>query len=149
PAVAVSNLGDMLAVSLNQTRTATFLDVYHATADRPSELWSALAQRGFDQGTIGRLQTDGKLGYLTRQNAPLVRRLYDTAKISAAEDLPRAGLYKAEAWKNLIGPDTPNQIGVDAYAAGLAAQVNLSYPTLVVAEMVRRGEVSIDQPTEA
>src|SRR5947207_10058980 len=43
PAVAVSNLGDMVALSLNQTKTATFLEVYHATADRPDELWSALA----------------------------------------------------------------------------------------------------------
>jgi hypothetical protein len=99
PATAVSSLGDMLALSLDSTQSQTFLDVYRATADRPAEMWSALAQRGVDQATISRLQTDGKLGFLTRQNAPLISRLRQTAQIVTVEDLPRAGLYRSEAWK--------------------------------------------------
>jgi hypothetical protein len=148
PAVAISSLGDMLALSLNAAKTETFLEAYHETADRPGELWSVLAKRGLDKETVARLQTDGKLGFLTRQNAPLIARLRKNAHITTAEDLPRAGLYKAEAWKKLISNDAPNQIGVDAYAAGLAAQVNLGYPTLVAAEMVRRGEIPVDAEHE-
>ena len=143
PAAAVSSLGDMLAVSLDGDRATSFLSAYHASTDRPDELWSQLAERGFDSAQIARLQTDGKLGYLTRQNAPLVARLRDKAKVETAEDLVRAGLYRAEAWQPLIGDATPPQLTAESYAAGLAAQVNLSFPTLVVAEMVRRGEVPV------
>ncbi len=145
PAAAVSSLGNMLAISLNAAQTAKFLEVYHATADRPAELWAALGSNGFDAATIARLQTDGKLGLLTRQNAPLVARLREKAKISAIEDLPGAGLYRADAWKDLIGHDTPANMTVDSYAQGLAAQVNVSFPTLVTAEMVRRGEIPVDR----
>jgi hypothetical protein len=144
PAAAVSSLGNMLAISLNAAQTAKFLEVYRATADRPAELWTTLASSGFDAATTARLQTDGKLGFLTRQNAPLVARLREKAKISAVEDLPRAGLYKADAWKELIGGDTPANMTVDSYAQGLAAQINVSLPTLVTAEMVRRGEIPVD-----
>jgi hypothetical protein len=144
PASAVSDLGTMLGLSLDAARTATFLEVYHATADRPAELWTTLAQRGFDAATIARLQTDGKLGMLTRQNAPLIGRLRTMAKIATVEDLAGAGLYRAAAWKPLIGTDVPTGATVDTYAESLAAQVNLSYPTLVVAAMVRSGELAID-----
>jgi hypothetical protein len=144
PATAVSKLGDMLALTLDRERTQSFLEAYRATLGRPGELWRALGARGFDQPTIARLRTEGKLGYLTRQNAPLISRLTSTANIAATEDLPRAGLYTAEAWKALIGGDTPAGISADDYAAGLAVQVNLAYPNLVVSEMVRRGEINAD-----
>jgi hypothetical protein len=145
---AVSGLGDLLAVSLNPEQTARFHAAYHATADRPAELWNALTQNGFDAATISRLQTDGKLGFLTRQNAPLVTRLRQNLRVGAVEDLPRAGLYKADTWKQLIGDNVPNGMSADVYAQGLAAQVNLNFPTMVVAEMVRRREIPVEQTSE-
>ncbi len=149
PVAAVSKLGDMLDVSLDAGRKQRFLEVYRATSGEPAKLWPALEDAGFDRASIERLRTDGRLGFLTRQNAPLVARLRRIASVERAEDLPRAGLYKAEAWTELIGNDLPPQITADQYAAGLAAQVNLAYPTLVAAEMVRRREVAIDPPGAA
>lgn len=145
---AVSSLSQLLAVSLNPEQTDTFLDAFHATANRPKELWDRLGQQGMDPALIARLQTDGKLGFLTRQNAPLVSRLRQNLQINAVEDLANAGLYKAEAWRPLIGNELPTGISVDEYAKGLAAQVNLSLPTLVVADMVRRGDLAIEQAGE-
>lgn len=147
PPAAVSTLGEMLDVSLDAAGKARFLEAYQRCAARPTELWSTLAGAGFDTATIERLQTDGKLGHLTRQNAPLVAKLRQVAKISSAEDLPGAGLYKAQAWEALIGDDVPEGLTAQDYAAGLAAQVSLAYPTLVVADMVRRGEVGVDGPS--
>jgi hypothetical protein len=108
-----------------------------------------LPANGFDGETIAALQTDGKLGYLTQHNAPLVRRLRDRVRIGETTDLVRAGLYKADAWTNLIGNDLPAGITRDSYAKGLAAQVRLSFPTLVVSEMVRTNEVAASDSNNA
>jgi hypothetical protein len=48
----------------------------------------------------------------------------------------------------LIGGQAPAGISADDYAAGLAAQVNLSFPTLVLAEMVRSGELPVGEVGE-
>ena len=143
-AAAVSSLGDMLDLSLDDERKQQFLQAYQSTAGQPEKLWTTLADSGFDEALIDQLKTEGKLGFITRQNAPLVARLGSEADISRVEDLPRAGLYKADAWKPLIGDNIPPQLSVDEYAAGLAVQVNMAYPTLVTAEMVRRGEIAVD-----
>lgn len=143
PTGAVSSLGEMLDVRLEAAQKPKFVELYQTHGHEPEALWSSLAENGFAPETIAALQTDGKLGYLTRHNAPLVARLRQSVEIADAADLPRAGLYKAEAWTQLIGDNVPEGITAEAYAAGLAAQVNLSFPTLVTAEMVRRNEVSL------
>lgn len=140
PAGAVSRLGEMLDISLDVAAKRTFVEVWQATAGQPDRLWPSLAAAGIDPPTIGRLQTDGKLGFITRQNAPVVARLREVAGIERIEDLPSAGLYKAEAWEPIVGDDSPPGIGREAYAIGLAAQVNLAYPSLVVADLLSRGE---------
>lgn len=143
PAGAVSSLGEMLDLRLEGAAKDTFVAHYQAHGDDPAALWQALSADGFSAETIAGLQTDGKLGYLTRHNAPVVARLRDRAGITDATDLAGAGLYRASAWKDLIEGDVPAGLTHEAYAAGLAAQVNLSYPTLVTAEMVRRNEVAL------
>src|SRR5262249_53756145 len=92
---------------------------------------------------IALLQTDGKLGALTLQNAPLMRRLIEQHRVAAPPDLVRAGLYEADAWRPLIGTDVPAGISLDEYATGLAAQVRLAHPTLVAADRLRRGHVPL------
>lgn len=143
PAGAVSSLGQMLDLRLDAPARARFIAQYQAHGHDPAELWQALAADGFAPETIAALQTDGKLGYLTQHNAPLVARLRERAGVTDASDVALAGLYRASAWTDLIGNDVPAGITREAYAAGLAAQVNLSYPTLVAAEMVRRQEVAL------
>ncbi|HEX4420791.1 MAG TPA: hypothetical protein VH165_22905, partial [Kofleriaceae bacterium] len=144
--VSLSSLGDMLAVSLDKSQTPAFLAAYHDTADQPEALWSTLQAAGFSAAAIAELQADGRLGFLTRQNAPLVARL-KAGKVATDTDLARAGLYQADAWLPLIGKDVPAGLDAGSYAAGLAAQVQLGYPTLVVAELVRRGTLPVDQST--
>lgn len=143
PAASVSKLGDILDLSLSGEPRQRFLGVFRATAGAPEQLWAALAREGFDGSTIERLKTVGKLGFLTRQNAPLVGRLLQIEGLSRAEDLPAAGLYRADAWLPLIADDAPGGIGAQAYAVGLAAQVDLAYPNLVVADLVRRQEIAL------
>jgi hypothetical protein len=141
PVGAVSSLGEMLDLRLDAATKSTFIAQYQVHSTDPAALWKALADARVAPGTIAALQTDGKLGYLTRFNAPLVARLRERAGIAAADDLARAGLYRPSAWIELIGNDVPAGLTREAYAAGLAAQVNLSYPTLVTAAMVGTGEV--------
>lgn len=148
PAGAVSSLGEMLDLRLDATAKSRFIAQYQAHGDAPSALWQALADDGFAPETIAALQTDGKLGYLTGHNAPLVVRLREQTKITDATDLAHAGLYRTSAWTDVIGDDVPAGLTRDAYAAGLAAQVNLSYPTLVTAEMLRRDEVAASAANE-
>ncbi|MDQ1833709.1 neuraminidase-like domain-containing protein [Massilia scottii] len=140
----VSSLRDLLAVSLKSEEIKPFLLAYVASAERPSELWSALAKNGIGETAIARLKTDGKLGFLTRQNAPLVARLRSDLGINAVEDLAAAGLYQADAWTSVIGQDIPAGLSAAAYAEGLAAQVQLSFPSQVVGEMVRRQELAVE-----
>ncbi|CUI02904.1 hypothetical protein BN2497_585 [Janthinobacterium sp. CG23_2] len=140
----VSSLKDLLTVSLKSEEIKPFLLAYVASAERPSDLWSALAKNGIGDTTIARLKTDGKLGFLTRQNAPLVSRLRSDLGINAVEDLAAAGLYQADAWTGVIGKDVPAGLSAAAYAEGLAAQVQLSFPSQVVGEMVRRKELAVE-----
>ena len=62
-----------------------------------------------------------------------------------------SGLYQAEKWRQLIGGD-PIPAGIPGaseeekhgrYAELLAAQVRLSFPTLVIAQMVKNGETPV------
>ncbi|HRP31190.1 MAG TPA: neuraminidase-like domain-containing protein [Agriterribacter sp.] len=109
-----------------------------------------LAQKGFSAETIAQLKLDGKLGFLTGQNAPLVRRVYEKYNTKADVDLVSSGLYKADEWKTIIGSDIPEGITADEYANHLANEVKISYPTAVAGEMIKRKEINPgdNAPTE-
>ncbi|MBK9452017.1 MAG: hypothetical protein IPN95_21875 [Bacteroidetes bacterium] len=141
---AVSSLGEMLDLRLDNQQKNLFLETYQATKADQSKLWTTLAEKGMDEGTITRLQADAKLGFLTKQNVPLIQHLQQTLDIQRPEDLARAGLYKADAWQPLVADRVPQGLSVEEYTAGLASQINLSYPTLVTADMVRRKEIDVD-----
>ena len=72
PAGAVSTLGDMLELTLDGAAQSTFIDVYRAVGEDQAALWPRLADAGFKDETITRLQTVGALGKLTLQNARVV-----------------------------------------------------------------------------
>lgn len=147
----LSSLKDMLRISLgdNVQRQKQFADAYTGLQDDPSKFWDAVKQ-AFGEETTKRLRLDGQLGYLTLNNAPLIERLRNAetqAPLSSAVDLARNGYFRAEKWAPLIGAAIPEQIsGASAaeklvnYAELLATQVRLSFPTTVVAEMVRSGD---------
>ena len=143
PPSAVSTLGDMLSLRLDGERQDTFLDVYRASGAKPEEMWSALAERGYDTETIAGLQTDAVLGQMTLQNAGVVARLTQNIGITVPADLADRGFHRAGAWVDVISGDVPEGVSAEEYAAGLAAQVALRFPTRVTADLVRAGTIDV------
>ena len=143
PEGRVSSLGDMLSVRLDADRQGIFLDTYRSTNGDPDALWSSLAERGFDERTIGALQTDAVLGELTRQNAPVVGRLAKRTGLGDAAELADHGFYRAAAWRDVVGDDVPEGLTVEQYTAGLAAQVATRFPARVMADLVRSDAVAV------
>lgn len=142
-ASGVSSLSNMLSLRLTEDQKKVFAQTAQTIEDDPKALWSSLRQRGFDDATIQRLQLDGKMGYLTNQNAPLIKRIYDAHGINDPVDLVRNGYYKPEAWTQMIGNDVPEGVSAANYAQHLSAQIALNYPTSVAAEMVMKDEVKL------
>ncbi|RYG01324.1 MAG: hypothetical protein EOO02_13005, partial [Chitinophagaceae bacterium] len=143
PMSAVSSLDDVLSLRLNPDQKNLFAQAQKQVAGDGAQLWSNLTQRGFSADLITQLQTDGKMNYLTGQNAPLVKRMYEKFNVKAADDLATGGLYKSEEWKSIIGNDVPEGLSSDEYAMHLANQVKLSFPTAVASEMIKRKEVDL------
>jgi hypothetical protein len=141
--VGVSTLGAMLAIRLNADEQHIFAESYRDAGGNSTLLWETLKKRGVAQDRINKLQFDGKMGYLTFQNAPLVKRLYESLKVNDPLDLVKQGLYKAEEWKKVIKNDVPEGITADNYAASMANLLTLSYPNAVAAEMVLNNELKL------
>ena len=154
PLAGPSSFGDLLAVSLpDEDQRAQFAELYQRQAGDLASFWDE-ARGTFGDEATDRLMLDGQLAYLTLNNAPLVARLHATAGdagLRRVRDLVDAGLYRSEAWRELLGDDrVPREIpGRDdaerreRYAEALAAQVRLSFPTAVVARMVDDGTTPI------
>lgn len=142
---AISSLGAMLDLHLTSGEKKVFLEAHQATQNDPARLWERLAEKGISQESIKRLRADAKLGFLTLQNAPLIATLSGRLNVNTPEDLVRSGLYKAEAWHSILADHVAEGFGLEEYAAGLATQVNLNYPTLVTADLVRRGEINVER----
>ena len=149
PTGAVSSVDDLLGIRLNVDQKDLFVEQLRSSSGEPSRLWEGLRQAGFDDDLITALQTDGKLGFLTRQNAPLVRQLVERQGVRDTRDLVTAGLYDAEAWAPHVAGRVPEGLTAEVYAEGLAAQVRLAHPTLVTADLVRREAIDVGGPNIA
>ena len=153
--VGMSSLKDLVSVSLGDdaARQQQFADLYIQHADDPAELWKAVEAK-LGVAAAARLKLDGQLGYLTLNNAPLIRKLHDAAGragVTNISSLAEGGYHRAEQWLALLADSAipPEIEGADdkerrgRYADLLAAQVRLSFPTLVVAAMVKGGETPL------
>jgi hypothetical protein len=143
PTGGASSLEDLLDIRLDEDEKRIFVDRLRVAEDDPDQIWAGLEEAGMSSEKVQALQLDAKLGYLTHYNADVIRRLVDNG-VSNTADLVNAGLYEPEAWESLISGSTLNGMSAEAYASGLAAQVRLAHPTLVVADMVRQGKLDID-----
>jgi peptidoglycan hydrolase-like protein with peptidoglycan-binding domain len=141
----VSPLKELLEVSLGHDDALhkRFAEIHATHRDDPTELWRAVRDT-FGEGAEKRLRLDGQLGYLTRNNAPLMRKLHAASGQGGLTDtvqLAEQGYYQADRWQALLGDDAipPEVPGTTyeerraRYAELLAAQVRLSFPTMVVA----------------
>jgi ABC toxin N-terminal region/Neuraminidase-like domain/Salmonella virulence plasmid 28.1kDa A protein len=149
PTGGMSTLDALLDLRLDDARKSVFVDQLRASAGAPTALWDGLRQAGFGDDLVSALQTDGKLGFLTLQNASLMRRLVEDIGVKDTADLVAAGLYEARAWVPLVGDSVPAGLTAEAYADGLAAQVRLAHPTLVTADLVRRQSINVGGPDVA
>ncbi|MEM1256411.1 MAG: Tc toxin subunit A [Cyanobacteria bacterium P01_H01_bin.21] len=167
--IGVSNLPDLIAGALedvalrevdpdqkpDQLRALQqqFATLYHDQRENPDALWEQTRQE-FGPDVAERLQLDSKLSFLTTNNAPLIRKLHtQDGGLTTPLDLVRRGLYRQEAWTELLDEEIPipNEIvGEKAeekkanYAAVMSSQLRLSYPTAVVAEMVRTDAIPLN-----
>ncbi len=156
PALAgVSTLQEMLTTShLEATQQTQFAELYAAHRADPPTFWEAVTTT-FGQDTADRLQVDGKLGFLTINNAPLMQALHTSAGNGGLSDplqLARQGYFRAAQWSALLtdAVPLPQEIPGDTpetkranYAEYMAAQVRLSYPTAAVAYMVGSGDLPL------
>ncbi len=152
-----STLRDVLAVSLGDDadRAATVAALRRDAGVDLTGFWAKVEQ-AIDRPTVERLQLDGKLAFLTLNNAPLMRQLHQDADGDLRDpvDLVRRGLHRPRVWTELLGPDSgvdvPEEIEGEsiagrrrAYAELLANELQIAYPTQVVAELIRSENVRL------
>ncbi len=152
PSTGLSSFKEILQLSLRDDvqKQQKAADLYIRHADDRPRFWEAV-EGALGQATASRLRLDGQLAYLTLNNARLIQKVHGTAGgtgIGESSELVGQGFYRADRWKEVVGSDpVPPEIpgeNVDEkrerYAELLAAQVRLSFPTAVVAQMVKSGE---------
>lgn len=159
----LSSFAELLNNSgLSESNKRKFEDLYFAHRGAPSELWQKAKDNGFLDEQLKPLRLQGKLAYLTLNNANLAKNLQqDIVTPDSLFKLVELGLYKEEVWKDYLrttarkerkalrkiippafeGDKTTDKL--DAYAAELARKVRLSFPTRVVGQMINNGELSL------
>jgi ABC toxin-like protein/neuraminidase-like protein len=156
PALAgASSLKEMLAVSrLDDRQQQKFAELYAGRQTDLPKFWNAVKD-AFGQQTADRLQVDGKLGFLTINNAPLIQQLHTMAGGGGLSDplqLAQLGYHRPEKWTALLTADIsiPEDIPGETpeakranYAEYLAAKVRVSYPTASVAQMIKSGDLPL------
>lgn len=152
--VGASSMKEMLKASrLDDAQQQRFAELYTAHRADMASFWDAAAE-AFGAEAARRLQVDGKLAFLTVNNAPLVSALHAAAEGELRDplQLAQAGFHRAARWESLLTERVPipKEVPGDTleakrenYAQYLAAQVRLSYPTVAVAEMVGSGELAV------
>lgn len=160
---AASNFSDMLAkVDLGDDKNK-FVDLYFEHRGTAKELWEKARTANISEANIAKLKFQGKLAYLTLNNADLAVSLQqEIGSMDNLSKLVEADLYQADAWKprvnQMAGNDEALQKVIppayvsdktdpkenlhdrlDAYSEDLARKVRLSYPTQVVRRMIENG----------
>lgn len=166
---SVSTFGELLATSgLNADEQTAFAKAYFASARNGEGLWEKVKAQKIAPDKIHALQLQGKLAYLTMNNAPLVQMLQkDFGSASNLTTLVDHDLHEPDAWiarlHKLTGHDPKSLAAIippeytdakvedraAAYAGDLARRVRTSFPTHVVARMIDKGEVTVSRAAGA
>ena len=151
-ALGPSTLGQILDVTLGDdpSAKATFAELYVQAGGAFDEFWQ---QVGVALGAekAAALQFDGKLAYLLVNNAPLLSALHEVTPLANPSDLASNGYHDPAAWLKLLSSiEPPAEVPGDsdddrrsAYAAFLAAQVRVAFPTETVGHLVDFGAIEI------
>ena len=149
-----SSFKELIEGTLDEPAQQRFAQLYYDQKDDLETFWQSVRTAFPNQAD--RLQLDSQLAFLTTNNAPIIQRLHEqNGNLQAPLDLVRQGLYQSEAWESVLGDDLsdlsiPDEIPGESpeekksnYAAVMASQLRLSYPTAVVAEMVRADAIPL------
>ena len=158
-----STLGDMLEIApIGAQEREAFEQVVFENPDQPDKVWEKAASAGVSDGAIEALRVQGKLAFLTLNNAPLTESLQgEVGSVDGLVQLVDMGLYEADAWKERVRQTSGGGANLDAaipavyagqkpterldaYAADMARKVRLSFPTQVLGQRVASGELPID-----
>lgn len=155
----VSALNEMLSVSrLNSAQQQEFAQLYTAYQTDMPAFWQAVT-KNFGQAIANRLQVDGKLAFLTINNAPLMQVLRSIGGANGLNDpvqLAHAGYFRGQSWSRLLSSNIPIPAEIPGegetqranYADYLAAHIRLSYPTAAIAYMVGAKELPVSVPEQ-
>lgn len=150
----ISGLNEMLDLAdLNEEEKLNFTHIYLNTHGDSEALWKQVEQE-FGKNKTNRLQTDGRLGYLTMDNAPLIKELRNNNLVKDDPvQLIENGLYSASAWEELLNNnniEVPTILNGDSiqekkaeYSDQMATKLKISYPTAVLSQQIKRGEMPV------
>jgi hypothetical protein len=160
---ALSSVDEFLSRSgLSEYEKRQFEDIYFSHRGPADDLWVKAREASLSQAAIDGLRVQGKLAWLTRHNAELTRALQQ--EIGSPDELGHLvemDLYRPYDWKKrlyaladgndgllekLIPPGYGGETTaerLEAYAADLAREVRLSFPTRVVERMIANDELSL------
>ena len=161
---APSSYGDLLgSVVTDAGQQAAFAGAFFDPTVSGADLWNKAAAAGIPADKITALQLQGKLSFLTLNNASLTRNIQ--TQLGATTDpaaLADKDFHLDVTWTNTIksiagndpqklqalipttyGGDTPDDQLV-AYSADLARKVRVSFPTRVIARMAETGNLNLD-----
>lgn len=149
PSSGVSTMDDMLSLTLtSNSDKKKFVEAYYHGEKDLDKVWEAVEQK-LGATKTQKLRLDGKLGFLTFNNAPLIQSLkQNVSNIEDPVELVQNGYYKEDAWDNLIEDDGIPEVFTgdtieerkDKYKGWLAGQLKRAYPTKVIAERVKSEE---------
>ncbi|MGV3503016.1 MAG: neuraminidase-like domain-containing protein [Adhaeribacter sp.] len=166
---ALSSTGELLdGIALEAGHRQVFekLVLLHEGSD--AALWTEARAQGLPAETVASLQLQGKLAYLTLNNAPLTASLLEEIQLPEnLGELVEKDLYRPEAWISRLqtlaggtGEVDPEQLAklipaaykqaalpdrLQAYAADMAQQVRQGYPTQVVSRLLDKDELNLGQ----
>ena len=161
---AHSTFADFLGNSgLNSDQQSAFANLFFSQSSSADGLWQKAATLNIPAATLSNLKLQGKLAYLTFNNAAVVQKLQtDLGSLDNLSQLPEKDLHTDAAWQTyltaiagagntqaldtLIPPAYQGSATADrlqAYSADLARKVRLSFPTQVAARMVEAAELSV------
>jgi len=161
PTTGVSRVADILAASaLNVDQQQQFAGLYAEIGNDSDRFWRTVSER-FGAETATRLQVNGQLAFLTINNVPLIQRLHHAAGGRGVTDpvnLIQLRLHRPEGWEQQLTNDVPIPAEIPGespaakranYATYLAANLRFSYPTAVVAQMVKDADVPLSGASPA
>lgn len=150
--IGASTLKDIVASALpDAAAQKRIAELYYEHRGDLPKLWERVGAEF--PGAVDLLQLDGKLAFLTFNNAPLIQKLRgQNGDLRSPPDLVRLRFYESKAWEPLLTDDVPIPADIPGispvekranYATFIASQIRLSYPTAVIAELVRTDAIPL------